>query len=201
MHTLSTIILALLPGAWALSLDLTDAYLHIPIHLADRKFLCFIYWNKTSEFAALPFGFSTSPRAFIRVTKVIVAHLLCHNVSMYYYRDDWLIVSRSRTEVQSGTQLIIDTTQRLSFLINFDKSHLVPSQCPTYLRATLDLNNQVASLTPSRLPTLWTVSSCSFPVIQPHSEYSPSSPLRLALHETTSISSPLLSPETKSGEP
>jgi hypothetical protein len=32
---------AILPGDWAASIDLRDAYFHVPIHAADRKYLRF----------------------------------------------------------------------------------------------------------------------------------------------------------------
>ena len=47
---------------WAFSLELTDAYLHIPIHYRSRKFLRFTLRGRVNQFKALPFGLSTSPK-------------------------------------------------------------------------------------------------------------------------------------------
>ena len=41
METAASIRRAIPPGAWAVSIDLMDAYLHIPIHPASRKYLRF----------------------------------------------------------------------------------------------------------------------------------------------------------------
>ena len=43
---------------WVISLDLTDAYLHVPIHPSSRKFLRFSYQDEVFQFRVLPFGLS-----------------------------------------------------------------------------------------------------------------------------------------------
>ena len=39
---------------WAVSIDLTDAYLHILIHPQSRKYLRFAYEDQVLQFTALP---------------------------------------------------------------------------------------------------------------------------------------------------
>ena len=39
---------------WAVSIDLTDAYLHVPIHPISRKYLQFIYDHQVFQFTTLP---------------------------------------------------------------------------------------------------------------------------------------------------
>jgi hypothetical protein len=46
------------PGDWAASIDLRDAYFHIPIHAADRKFLHFGWRGRLFQFCVLPFCLS-----------------------------------------------------------------------------------------------------------------------------------------------
>ena len=62
---------ALLPDLWATSIDLTDAYLHIPIHPACQKFLVFQVGNRRFMWLVLPFGLNTAPRVFSDVMKVL----------------------------------------------------------------------------------------------------------------------------------
>ena len=50
METLHTILPLLQVGWWATSVDLTDAYLHIPVHPNDRKFLTFELEGKAYAF-------------------------------------------------------------------------------------------------------------------------------------------------------
>ena len=42
------------PGLWAASLDLRDAYLHIPIAKADQRFLAFRYRDRSFLFIHVP---------------------------------------------------------------------------------------------------------------------------------------------------
>ena len=67
METLRTILGLIVTPAWGASLDLKDAYLHVPIKPGHRKFLRFHYDGILYEFVVLPFGLSTSPRVFTRI--------------------------------------------------------------------------------------------------------------------------------------
>ena len=75
---------------WAFSLDLTDAYLHIPIHYRSRKFLRFTLRGRVYQFKALPFGLSTSPFVFTRLMEVIATFLRRRAITLHPYLDDWL---------------------------------------------------------------------------------------------------------------
>ena len=47
---------SLIPGEWVSSIDLSDAYLHIPIHPNSRKYLRFCHQSQVLQFTSLPFG-------------------------------------------------------------------------------------------------------------------------------------------------
>ena len=61
METLETIRTSLQQGEWVTSIDLKDAYFHIPIQEQSRKYLRFHLQGRTYQFKALPFGLSTAP--------------------------------------------------------------------------------------------------------------------------------------------
>ena len=42
--------------------DIRDAYLHVPMHKAVRKYLRFVVNKQIYQFIGLPFGLATSPR-------------------------------------------------------------------------------------------------------------------------------------------
>ena len=75
---------------WAFSLDLKDAYLHIPIHHRSRKYLRFTLGGRVYQFKALPFGLSTSPFVFTRLMIVIATFLRRRAITLHPYLDDWL---------------------------------------------------------------------------------------------------------------
>jgi hypothetical protein len=45
-------------------LDLSNAYFHIPISLASRKFLRFVWNNRVYQFLTVPFGLAVAPHVF-----------------------------------------------------------------------------------------------------------------------------------------
>ena len=54
METPESIRASLISGEWVSSIDLADAYLHIPIHPNSRKYLRFCYRSQVFQFTSLP---------------------------------------------------------------------------------------------------------------------------------------------------
>ena len=57
------------PGDWLAKVDLKDAFFVIPIHVAHRKYLRFMFQRKVYEFNCLPFGLSSAPCFFYQDPK------------------------------------------------------------------------------------------------------------------------------------
>jgi len=159
METLAVILSALRPGQWATSVDLRDAYLHIPIHPEDQRFLAFSFQGTDYVFQALPFGLSTAPRAFTMVCRSVVAYLRRMGLTVYAYLDDWLIVSGSEAEARRHTELVVSLLERLGWLLNRDKSALVPSQRVVYLGADIDFVAGKAGPSEERVGTITQLAS------------------------------------------
>ena len=51
------------PGEWVTSIDLLDAYLHIPIHPNSRKYLRFCYTSQVFQFALFHSAWPRPPRS------------------------------------------------------------------------------------------------------------------------------------------
>lgn len=141
METLHSILPHLRKGMWATSIDLSDAYLHIPIHPEHRRFLVFEFEGVLYQFRALPFGLSTAPRVFTRVTRVMAAFIRRQGVRIFMYLDDWLLVANDPTTLSTHTQWVLDLARSLGWIINTAKSDLTPSQSPTFLGAVLDFQS------------------------------------------------------------
>ena len=148
METLATILPELYPSDMTVSIDLKDAYFHIPIHPASRDLLGFAFQGATYRFRALPFGLKPAPRVFTRVVSALAAHLRSQGLRLFTYLDDWLLVANSESVLRSHLSLLLHLTQGLGFIINWDKSELVPTRSPSYLGAVIDIPSQIAR--PSR---------------------------------------------------
>ena len=58
-------------GNWVSSIDLLDAYLHIPIQPNSRKYLRFCHKSQVFQFTSLPFGLATAPQVFTMIVKKV----------------------------------------------------------------------------------------------------------------------------------
>ena len=119
---------SLIPGEWVSSIDLLDAYLHIPVHPNSRKYLRFCHKSQVFQFTSLPFGLAMAPQVFTMIVKEGKLMALTRGIRFHQYLDDWLIRAQSQKEAQVNTQTMVDLTQSLGWTINQEKSELKPTQ-------------------------------------------------------------------------
>ena len=128
METQGSVRSAIRSQEWAVSIDIHDAYLQVPMHQAVRKYLRFVVNKKVYQFTCLPFGLATSPREFTKLLRPVVSLLRQQGVKLHVYLDDWLIRADTPEEAQLHSQTTIKVLQFLGWIINFKKSDLTPSQ-------------------------------------------------------------------------
>ena len=138
MLTTKDILQSVAPGEWFTSVDLKDAYFHVPIAHQHRRFLRFSYRGKQWQFRVLPFGLSLSPRVFTRCVAAALAPLQAQGIRILPYLDDWLICAPSRAEVAERTQRLLSHVSRLGLKVNVEKSCFTPSQTTTFVGLTLN---------------------------------------------------------------
>nr|XP_054607225.1 uncharacterized protein LOC129167121 [Nothobranchius furzeri] len=154
MLTLSSLLRLIHQNDWFTSIDLRDAYFHIPVYPPHRKFLRFAFQGVCYEYTVLPFGLSLSPRVFVRCTEAAIAPLRGRGIRLATYLDDWLLLARSREEAASNTLVVIRHLCGLGFRINWQKSALLPSQKITFLGLNLDSGAFTARLSTPRVDAL-----------------------------------------------
>lgn len=137
-------------GDWFTSIDLRDAYFHIPIYPPHRKYLRFAFQGIAYEFVVLPFGLSLSPRVFVKCTEAAVAPLRKKGIRVATYIDDWLVAAPTRQGATCHTNALIHHLESLGFQINVEKSTLTPTQCITFIGLSLDSLRVRAFLSPER---------------------------------------------------
>ncbi len=132
MTTPRTVTNVMHKGDWAVSIDLKDAYFHIPIHVRSRRLLRFaIATNdglRVFQFRALPFGLTSAPRIFTKVILPLGHHAHLHAVCLLQYLDDWLLRSPNKSLLAQQTSWLLDIIRRVGFVLNVPKSQLVPTQ-------------------------------------------------------------------------
>lgn len=116
------------PGDWFTSVDLKDAYIHIPIYAPQRKFLRFAFQGKIYKYIVLPFGLSLSPRVFVKCTEAAIAPLSKQGICIPSYIDDWVLAAESHQRVLEHTKLLLQDLEGLGFRVNREKIVMPPSQ-------------------------------------------------------------------------
>ncbi|XP_076030869.1 uncharacterized protein LOC143019053 [Oratosquilla oratoria] len=135
-------------GDWLASLDLQDAYWHVPIHPRFRRFLAFQVGRETYQFTRLPFGLSLAPRVFTKLARVVGARLAEAGVSTLMYLDDWLIHSPTEEGASTNVSVALRILTEMGFKVNWDKSTLTPTQKLHWLGIEWDTINASLSLAP-----------------------------------------------------
>ncbi|XP_040915373.1 uncharacterized protein LOC121195777 [Toxotes jaculatrix] len=121
------------PNDWFVTIDLADAYFHIAVYPAHRKFLRFAYQGAAYEFLTIPFGLSLAPRVFSKCVEAALFPLRNSGIRIFSYIDDYLICSHSREQVVKDSVTVLNHLRDLGFRINEAKSRLQPAQCTEYL--------------------------------------------------------------------
>lgn len=115
------------------SLDLKDAYFLIPIVASHRKYLKFYFDKKIYEFTCLCFGLNIAPYIFTKIMKPVIHHLRLQGILLVIYLDDILIFGNTFQECHDNIFKTSKILETLGFVINFEKSQLIPSQQCKYL--------------------------------------------------------------------
>ena len=124
---------ALRPGDWVTSIDLKDAYFHVPIAPGSRKWLRFVWKGSPFQFRALPFGLSQAPWIFTTMVKELCRYVRARGVRLRVYLDDWAILSQSQEECRAHTALVLQAAEDMGFRINLAKCDLTPAQSFLFL--------------------------------------------------------------------
>ena len=125
MLTISQVRTLLPRGAVTISIDLTDAYWHIPIARRLTPFLGFRLGNQAYTFKAMPFGLNIAPRVFTKLADSVVQELRRRGILVAAYLDDWIIWAASEEECLRAAKTVLHFLERLGFQ-KTSESHALP---------------------------------------------------------------------------
>lgn len=121
------------PSGFMANIDLTEAYLLVPINRAHRKYLRFEFNGICYEFNAMPYGLSVAPRVFTKLMKEVMNSLRKEGYKSVIYLDDILCIGNTYLECQDNVKKTLSLLQCLGFVVNFNKSMLEPRQVCRFL--------------------------------------------------------------------
>ena len=132
MKTQRDITTALHAWDWAMRIDLTDAYFHVPIHLKSRHLPRFALQMedrvRVIQFRALPFGLTSAPRVFTRVILLVAKFAHIHGLHLIQYLDDWILKHQDRASLIQEIAWLKAVICKVGLVVNEGKSQFVPTQ-------------------------------------------------------------------------
>jgi len=135
-----------LEGDRTAKIDLSDAYLTVPVHKESQRYLAFRWKDRTYVWTALPFGLTSAPRVFTKVMREVMKHLRARGICIIQYLDDLLILGRTADAARRDGHLVRETLEQLGFLVNDKKSVLEPSQTMEFLGFLVDSRDMTLSI-------------------------------------------------------
>lgn len=157
-------------GDWFVTFDLKNGYHHIDIGVSHRTYLGFSFRVsgrvRYFQFASLPFGLATAPYIFTKVLRPLVKHWRREGKRVVMYLDDGFGVASSEEGASSLSHSFRTDLSQSGFLINEDKSHLVPHQRGEYLGYLIDLHDGTFQVPHSKVQKLMCMLN---ELLEPHS--------------------------------
>ena len=139
MESLKKLLPLIHRNEWAATIDLSDAYLHVPVAQSSQRLLGFTIGKKTFVYQVLPFGLWSSPRVFTLIVRSVAAALRQRGIQIFCYLDDWLLLAPSEQTLRDQLQTTVSLVTGLGFLINWEKSEVNPTRTPDFLGAVIDI--------------------------------------------------------------
>ncbi len=125
-------------GENKVSLDMKDAYFHIPIHPQFRRYMRFAIGNQVYQFCAMCFGLTPTPFVFTMILRSLTEYLRKEGILIHFYLDDWIIRARSKRLFCSHENRVMSLARKLGIIINLTKSNLIPKSWFIHLRIDFD---------------------------------------------------------------
>ncbi|CAJ0933078.1 unnamed protein product [Ranitomeya imitator] len=136
------------------SIDIQDAYLHVPIFPGHHRLLRFAVQREHFQFVALPFGLATAPRVFTKIMSALMAILRVRGLVLFPYLDDIHLKAPSFAQAHESLSIVLDTLARFGWLVNRKKSCLIPSLRIIFLGMIFDTRQTRVFLPKDKRSTL-----------------------------------------------
>lgn len=170
MESLHSAIRLITPGCFMASIDLKDAYYTVNVSRNFRKFLRFIWRGQLYQFTCLPNGLGSAPRKFTKLLKPVFSTLRDKGFTSVVYLDDTYLQGNTYEECFDNITATKELLLRVGFVINYEKSVLIPTQELVFLGFILNSVSMTISLTPEKVQTLtnaiWKVQSAKQYIIR-----------------------------------
>ena len=143
-------------GAFKLlqSLDIADAFLHIPLHRREWS-RCLLYGNGTLwQVMVMMFGLHPAPRVFKKVLQEPIKILQLNGVPLVDYVDDLELMSNHPDDAIYNLLMTLRLLQSLGWRLKWKKAELIPLPRRIFVGLRWDLSQGSVSLPQKKLLAL-----------------------------------------------
>ena len=151
METLRSVVRAVDPGDWMASIDLKDAYLHVPIRKSHHKYLRFAFEGVSYQCKVLMFGLKTGPFVWTKILAPILAMIHRWGIYISPYLDDLILKNSDKSALVEQLPISLQTLINAGFIVNLQKSELQPCQDLVYIGGRLRTDLGLVTLPHDRM--------------------------------------------------
>eukprot|EP00735_Rhodelphis_limneticus_P009190 TRINITY_DN2599_c0_g1::TRINITY_DN2599_c0_g1_i1::g.19278::m.19278 TRINITY_DN2599_c0_g1::TRINITY_DN2599_c0_g1_i1::g.19278 ORF type:complete len:569 (-),score=-40.00,sp/Q99315/YG31B_YEAST/23.17/3e-12,RVT_1/PF00078.22/4.5e-18,Dam/PF05869.6/2.1e-06,RVT_3/PF13456.1/0.029 TRINITY_DN2599_c0_g1_i1:675-2240(-) len=108
-------------------MDIQDAYFHLPVHPAFRKYLRFCYKGALFQFSAMPFGLSVAPYIWTKVMRPVVKYLRAKGIRNVVCYDDLIFMHQGSDQCHQNMIIVQQLFSNLGLTPHPTKCSLTPS--------------------------------------------------------------------------
>ena len=123
---------------FAVKLDLSDAFLHVPLHKSFRKYMRFFHRGKAYQFRSICFGANFSPFIFSYLINTVMKFFHKLAIDICAYLDDMLAQDLTPSILIKQIFFVVQVMSHLGWTVNLDKSILDPIQIIDYIGLHID---------------------------------------------------------------
>ncbi|KAG1144359.1 hypothetical protein G6F37_007464 [Rhizopus arrhizus] len=126
----------------------------VPIHPASQQYLTFKHQGVVYQYKSMAFGLSVASRVFTKIMCYALEPLRRKDIRFVYYLDDICDLEKTSKRMTQVTQLITKHLTKLGFLINWEKSVLIPSHAQEFLDFVFNTKKMSISVPVQKLQEL-----------------------------------------------
>ena len=123
---------------FAVKLDLSDAFLHVPLHKSFRKYMRFFHRGRAYQFRSICFGANFSPYIFSYLMNTMMKFFHKMSIDICAYLDDCLGQHLVPSTLRHQILYVAKVMDHLGWTVNYQKSILDPIQLIDYIGLNID---------------------------------------------------------------
>lgn len=154
MDTFESTIKLINKGDYMASVDLRHAYYSVPIALEQQKFLRFLWKDKLYQYTCLPNGIGCAPRLFTKLLKPVYSTLRQNGHVNSSYIDDSFLSGGSFKGCLVNVDDTVNLLEHVGFMINVDKSVLIPTKKLKFLGNLIDSELMIVTLPEEKVQSI-----------------------------------------------